>query len=196
MKRIFRFIFIAAFIILIISGCGGLHYSQIDPEAGNFHPKRIGILPVDVGPYEAASGIVDRAIAEVLIKKRWFNSIVAGDDFKRQYQSNDDLRKVVTDYTEKFKAVNFSDPQLSARIGDLCQIDAFLVIDVEYWNYTTENEDMVGKVGLGIKMIDAATGKVVWKASHYRSEKYLLIKPDLLNVARTLFKEMIGYMPR
>jgi hypothetical protein len=49
---------------------------------------------------------------------------------------------------------------------------------------------------MGIKMVDAATGRVVWTAGHYRSEKYLLVKPDLLNVAKTLFKEMIGYMPR
>jgi len=111
-------------------------------------------------------------------------------------QSNEELKKIVTDYMAKLKAVNFSDPELSGRIGELCAVDAFLVVSVDYWNYTTENEDKVGKVGLKIKMINAATGKVLWTAGHSKAEKYWLLKPELPNVARALFKEMVADMPR
>jgi len=54
----------------------------------------------------------------------------------------------------------------------------------------------LGKVGMGIKMIDAATGRILWKAGHSKAEKYRLFKPELLDVAKSLFKEMIAYMPR
>jgi len=185
----------AAFLILILSGCGGLRYSQVDPEAKNFHPKRVGVLPVDVGAYEEARGAVDLVIAGVLIEKGWFSDVVAGDVINRQIQSNEELRKVVNDYTAKLKAVNFSDSQLSIRIGELCSVDAFLVVSLDYWNYATENTDKVGRVGLGIKMIDAATGRVLWKAGHSKAEKYWLVKPELPDVAKALAKEMIAEMP-
>lgn len=196
MKRRFWNAFISLCLILILSGCGGLRYSQVDPEAQNFHPRRLGVLPVDVGSYEESRGTVDQMIAGVLIEKKWFNDVVAGDDINRQIQSNDELRRIVIDYMAKLKSVNYSDPQLSSRIGELCQVDSFLVVSVDYWNYTMEDGNKVGKVGLSIKMINTETGKVLWKAGHHRAEKYRFIKPDLLDVAKGLFKEMIDYMPR
>jgi len=195
MKRICWHLVIALSLILILSGCGGLRYSQVDPDAKNFHPRRIGVLPVDVGPYEEARASVDQMIAGVLIEKGWFNDVVAGDGINRQLQANEELRKVVNDYTAKLKAVNFSDSQLSIRIGELCSVDAFLVVSLDYWNYATENTDKVGRVGLGIKMIDAATGRVLWKAGHSKAEKYWLVKPELPDVAKALAKEMIAEMP-
>jgi len=196
MKRICWHLVIALSLILILSGCGGLRYSQVDPDAKNFHPRRIGVLPVNVGPYEEARASVDQMIAGVLIEKGWFNDVVAGDGINRQLQANEELRKVVNEYMAKLETVNFSDPQLSVKIGELCQVDSFLVVSVDYWNYTTENEDKLGKVGLGIKMIDAETGKILWKAGHSKAEKYRLFKPELLIVAKSLFKDMIDYMPR
>jgi len=195
MKRTCWHVFIALSLILL-SACGGLRYSQVDPDAGNFHPRRVGVLPVDVGPYEEARGTVDQMIAGLLIEKGWFNDVVAGDGINRQFQANEELRKVVNEYMAKLKTVNFSDPQLSGRIGELCQVDTFLVVSVDYWNYTTENGDKLGKVGMGIKMIDAETGKILWKAGHSKAEKYRLFKPELLIVAKSLFKDMIDYMPR
>ena len=192
-RRHFFSIFI---LILILSGCGGLNYSQVDPDAVRFHPKRIGVLPVDVGTYKEAGGAVDKMIGGVLVEKGWFDGVVAGEDLNRQLQANEELRKDVADYLAKLKAVNFSDPQLSARIGELIHLDSFLVVSVDYWNYTTENEDKLGKVELGVKMVNASTGGILWKAGHSRAEKYRFLKPELLSVARSLFKEMIGYMPR
>jgi len=198
MKRICRTLFLAAFILLILSGCGGrgLRYSQVNQDARDFHPSRMGILPIDVGAYQEAHGMVDQVISGVLVEKGWFQTVVAGNSLSLQLQSNEELKKIVTDYMAKLKAVNFSDPELSGRIGELCAVDAFLVVSVDYWNYTTENEDKVGKVGLKIKMINAATGKVLWTAGHSKAEKYWLLKPELPNVARALFKEMVADMPR
>jgi hypothetical protein len=194
-KRSLQYVFIALWLILILSGCGGLRYSQVDPEAKNFHPKRMGVLPVDVGTYEEARGAIDQVIAGVLIEKGWFSDVVSGDVINRQFQSNGELRKVVNDYAAKLKAVNFSDSELSAKIGELCSVDAFLVLSIDDWNYTTENGDKVAKVGLGVKMVDVTTGRVLWKAGHARTEKYWLIKPELSDVARALVKEMIAEMP-
>ena len=192
-KRVaFLGILILAFTLL---GCGGLRYSQVAPAAKDFHPQKIGVLPVDVGTYEEARGVIDQVIAGILVDKQWFTDVVAGDTINNQIQSNDELRKAVLDYLSKLKTVNFSDPELSKKIGEISKVDAFLVVNVDYWNYTKEGDDKVGKVGIGIKMIDAKTGKILWKASHHEAETYMLIKPKLPAVAKSLVKKMIGEMP-
>ena len=85
---------------------------------------------------------------------------------------------------------------LSKKIGEKSQVDAFFVISIDFWSYTKENDKKIGKVGLGIKMIEASTGKIMWKAGHHKTESYMLIKPDLANVAKDLIKTMVGEMPR
>jgi hypothetical protein len=195
---VMRRVFIVSLVILLfvtLFGCGGLRYSQVAPEAKNFHPKAVGVLPVDVGTYEEARGVIDQVIAGVLVDTQWFTDVVAADTISNQLQSNEELRKVYLDYISKLKAVNFSDPEMSKKIGEISKVDAFLVINVDYWNYTKENEKKVAKVGIGIKMIDASSGKILWKAGHHEAEDYMLIKPKLPNVAKDLVKKMIKEMP-
>ena len=187
--------FLLAMLVLSLAGCGGLRYSWVAPEAKDFHPQRMGVLPVDVGSYEEARGSVDQVITGVLVDKKWFTDVVGGDTIARQFVYNEELRKVVVEYMSKLKTVNFSDPEQSKKLGELAKIDAFLVVNIDYWNYTTEETDKVAKVGMAMKMIDAATGKILWKAGHHISEKYRVFKPELASVAKDLVKEMIGYMP-
>jgi hypothetical protein len=180
---------------LLLSACGGLRYSQVAPDAKDFHPKRVAILPADVGTYEEARGTVEQIFAGALVDKKWFTDVVDATTISNQLQSNEDYRRVVLDYLVKLKTINASDSELSKKIGEKSQVDAFFVINVDFWNYTRESDKKVGKVGLGIKMIEASTGKIMWKAGHHEAESYMLIKPDLANVARDLIKTMVGEMP-
>ena len=187
--------FVAILSVLILSGCSGLRYSRVAPEAKDFHPRRIGVLPVDVGTYGEARGVIDEVIAGVLVEKHWFADVVAGGTISRQLQSNEELRRVVMNYLAKLKTVNFSDPELSKKIGELSRIDAFLVVNVDYWNYTVENEKKLARVGMGVKMVEAGAGKIIWEASHHLSEDYRFFKPALPDVAKSLCKKMLSYMP-
>jgi hypothetical protein len=45
-------------------------------------------------------------------------------------------------------------------------------------------------------LIEAKTGKILWTAVHQRVSDYMIIRPDLPDVARDLIREMIGHMPR
>jgi hypothetical protein len=180
---------------LLILGCGGLRYSQLAPEAKDFRPKIVGVLPADVGTYEEARGVIDDIIAGELVRRKWFQDVVAADTISRQLQANEDLRKAVMEYLAKLKTVNFSDPELSKKIGELSQVEAFLVVNVDYWQYTMEDREKIAKVGMGFKMIDASTGIVMWKASHHETETYKWIKPELSKVAKKLAGVMINEMP-
>ena len=101
----------------------------------------------------------------------------------------------MTDYLSKLRTVNFSDPDLSKKMGEMAKVDAFLLVSVDIWNYTVEKGDKVAKVSLGMKLYEAATGKIMWKAGHQIADSYILIKPDLPKVARNVVKEMVDYMP-
>jgi hypothetical protein len=181
--------------LFIISACGGLRYSQVAPEAKYFHPRKVAILPADVGPYEEARGNVEQIFAGVLVDRKWFSDVVDAATVANQIQNHEEYRRTVLEYLVKLKTINISDNGLSRRIGEKSQVDAFFVITVDFWNYTRENDRKLGKVGLGIKMIEASTGKIMWKAGHYETESYMLIKPDLADVAKDLIKMMVGEMP-
>ncbi len=79
--------FLLPLMMLLLSalvGCGGIRYSQVTPEAKDFHPKRIGVFPADVGTYEEARGVIDQIIAGVLVDKGWFTDVVAADTISNQ----------------------------------------------------------------------------------------------------------------
>jgi hypothetical protein len=186
---------ILAVLLLSIPGCGGLRYSQVSPEAKDFHPQRIAVLPADATAFPEAKGDVDRLFAELLNDRGWFSSVVGGATFGRRLETDTELRQAVSEYLAKLDKVSFSDHALSSRIGSLIDVEALLLVRVDYWNYTTEKDTKVGRVGLRIVLIETKTGKTMWTANHYRNSDYLLIKPDLTDVAKGLIREMIGYMP-
>jgi len=187
---------ILLFFVLITIACGGLRYSQVDPAAKDFHPQRIAIFPVvDVGTYEEARDDVEQITAGVLIEKKWFADVTDTASLSRQIKARDELRKAMTDYLSKLRSLTFTDPDLSRKIGELAKVDAFLLISVDSWNYAVENNKKVAKVSIGMKFIEASTGKIMWKAGHHKSESYMLIKPDLPKVARGVVRDMVDYMP-
>ncbi len=188
---------VLALLLLSIPGCGGgLRYSQVAPEAKDFHPRRVAVLPADTTAFPEAKGAIDRLFAEVLNEQGWFTAVVGGEAIGRRLKTDTELRQVINDYLEKRDKVSFSDPALSGRIGVLTGTEALLLVKVDYWNYTMENDNKVGKVSLSLAMIEAQTGKTLWTAVHHRISEYMIIKPDLPDVARGLIREMIGHMPR
>ncbi|MRR17036.1 MAG: hypothetical protein EG826_11330 [Deltaproteobacteria bacterium] len=195
MIRKFFIRFILSIVVLSAMACGGLRFSQLDPAAKNYHPKRIAVFPADVGTYEEARSHIEQIVPGVLMEKKWFSDITDTASLNRQLQANEALRKDTTDYLSKLQTLNYSDPALARNIGELTKTDAFLMVAVDYWNYTVEKDKKLAKVSVGLKLIDAETGKMMWKAGHHVADSYMLIKPDLSDVARSVVKEMINEMP-
>jgi hypothetical protein len=184
------------FLIFLLAACGGnLRYSQAAPEAKNFHPGKITVLPVDVGIYPEAGGVIDPIVTTVLADRGWFSPVVSTDEVKKVLASSEELRRALTEYTQKLQAVSFSDPDLSRKIGEGFAVDAFLIVHVDYWNYAVESDNKVAKAGLAMKLVEAATGKIVWKAAHDESREYKFFKPAIPDVAKSVAKDMIYCMP-
>ena len=193
MKRIGVILFVLA--VLGLAACGTIRYSQPHPDAKTFHPKRICVLPVDAGTYEESKAHVDQIVANTLTGEKWFDTVVGGKAMQTLLESDESFRKTVLDYTVKMKTVSFSDPDLSKKIGDMAKVDAIILVNVDYWFYTKDGDDKIAKVGFGVKLVEAATGKIMWKGAHHLDEKYSLFKPALSDVARKLLRQLLNEMP-
>ncbi|OGP91592.1 MAG: hypothetical protein A2031_07245 [Deltaproteobacteria bacterium RBG_19FT_COMBO_43_11] len=180
---------------LMLTACVSLRFSQVDPEAKDFHPKGVAVFPVHVGPYEEAKPIVEKIVVDVLIEKKWFANVINTENLNRQIISNEELRNAMTEFLSKLNTLNFSDPDLSRKIGELAKVDAFLLVSVDTWSYMVVKDDEVGKVSMIMTLYEASTGKRMWRVGHDRAESYILIKPDLSAVARKVARDMVNEMP-
>lgn len=195
MSKAWRWVVITS-LLIGLSACGGLRYSEVAPEAKEFHPRTIAVLPADAKTFPEAKGPIDGLFAEVLAEREWFSAVIGGGAIERRMATDEPLRQAITEYLGKLNRLSFSDPGLTGRIGEMTKAEALLLVRVDYWGYTVENDEKMGKVGLSLWMIEARTGKFIWKASHTRASDYLLVKPELADVARGLIREMVDRLPR
>lgn len=189
---------IIALILLLIAGvtgCGGLRFSEVSPDAANFHPAQIAVLPADTAAFPEAKGSVDRLFAAALTEKKWFTRVVGGEQIATRMGNEEELRKTVEAYLARMASLRFSDPALSDRIGSLVGVDAFVIVGVDAWNYTVVDNKKIAKTGISITMVNAKNGKIIWRASHSRITDYLLLKPELPDMAKALIAEMTDHMP-
>lgn len=189
------FISLGVLLIVLLSGCGGIRFSQTAPEAEGFRPHSLALLALDVVGFEESREVLDRIIAGELANEKRFKSILSYQKIQSLLQENESLRKTTNAYLAKLNAVNFSDSDLSKKIGELAGVDALLLINVDYWYYTQEADKNVAKVGLGMKLINASTGAMIWKAGHDLAQKYVVFKPELSDVARDVVRQMLRAMP-
>ena len=182
--------------IFMVSACTTLRFSQVDPAAKDFHPRSIAILKVDIGPHGEAKVVLENVIADVLTDKKWYSSVIDNQNLENKIRDNEELSNAVNEYLSKLKKLNYSDPYLSRKISELIGAEAFLMVSVDIWNYTMEQDKKVAKVSLGMRLYEASTGHLMWRAGHHRAESYMLIKPELASVARRVANDMFSRMPR
>jgi hypothetical protein len=183
-------------VAMVLAACGGgLRFSERAEDARGFHPKGIVVLPVDAGAYGQAKDEANAVLAQILSEKRWFDRILAGKEMADRLAADETFRKAVTDYTNKLQTVNFSDPALSQAIGKAAQAEALLTATIESWFYTKEIDKNIAKGGFAVQVIEAETGKTMWRAAHHLDESYTLFQPSLTDVARKLVHQILNDMP-
>ena len=190
--------YILTIFILTTIGCSELRFSQLAPEAKDFHPQRVAVFPVEVWNHKEMTDsreAVEQIVAGSLVEKKLFPNVMYAESLNKQIQANEELHKVITVYLSKLRQLNFSDPDLSRKIGELAKIDAFLLVSVDDWEYFVERDEKLAKVGITMELYDVSTGKLMWKAGHTIKNDYMLIKPELPKIARDVVRKMINYMP-
>jgi len=183
-------------LLLSLLGCGGVRYSYVAPEAKDYHPSRIALLPADVRLFPDAKDAVDRLFTKALTKKGWFPSVVGAEEIGHRMEADQELRQAVTGYLEKLDKLSFSDSELSQQIGRLTDTEVLLLARADYWHYTQKGDNKLARVGLSVTLIQAQTGKILWTAGQDRTSDYLILRPELAGMAEGVIGELIEMMPR
>jgi len=180
--------------LLVLTGCGGLTEVWEGPGAESFKPRTVAVLPPMVGAYEGAREASQAVLVSVLGKSGKYQMIVGQDSVNGAF-SNKEASDLLAAYYSKLETTGQSDKDMAIKLGQLVQADAIIVPKVNNWEYGRAEGDSFGKVGLGLRVIDATTGTVVWKGRHEKIKTYMVFKPALKDIAEDLSAYMVKYLP-
>jgi hypothetical protein len=181
--------------LLFLTGCGGLQEIWEGPTAGTFKPKTIAVLPSMVGGYEGAREASQKVLVSALNKTKRYETVVSPDQVNAAFAAKE-ASDLLAAYYSKLDTTGQSDPGMAGKLGQLVKADALLIPKVNNWEYGRAEGDSFGKVGFGLRLIDASTGAAVWKARHDKVKTYMVFKPALKDIAEDLAETMIKYMPK
>lgn len=182
-------------LIAALAGCAGLNFSQLSPEAKDFHPKTIAVLPATIGEHESARDVAEAVVAKKLSESMWYEAVVDSAAIKKMITESKELGDNVQNYIQQVNTLGTSDAAQTQKLRDGLQVDALLLTSVTAWEYGRMEGNKVAKAGLGLKLVDAATGVIVWKANHELVDEYLAVKPSLDRLAEKLMKRLMKEMP-
>ncbi|NOT94743.1 MAG: hypothetical protein E8D51_05645 [Nitrospira sp.] len=180
---------------LLIAGCGGLQEVWEGPGARMFRPQAIAVLPPMASQYDSAREDIQEVLSSALNKVANIERVVSPENVTDIFQSSKEAFDALVFYFSRLEMTGQSDKDSALKLGKAMNVDSFLVVRVNSWEYMRKEGDNVGRVGLSIRLVDATTGTTVWKARHERSSSYMFYRPNLKDIAKELAAEMIKAMP-
>ena len=182
-------------LILFIAGCGGLQEVWEGPGAKMFRPQAIAVLPPMASQYDSAREDIQDVLSGALNKVANIEHVVSPENVTDIFQSSKEAFDALVFYFSRLEMTGQSDKDSAVKLGKALNVDSFLVVRVNSWEYMRKEGDNVGRVGLSLRLVDATTGTTVWKARHERSSSYMFYRPNLKDIAKELAAEMIKAMP-
>jgi hypothetical protein len=182
-------------LILLIAGCGGLQEVWEGPGARIFRPQAIAVLPPMASQYDSAREDIQEVLAGALNKVANVEHVVSPENVTDIFQTSKEAFDALVFYFSRLEMTGQSDKDSAVKLGKALNVDSFLVVRVNSWEYMRKEGDNVGRVGLSLRLVDATNGTTVWKARHERSSSYMFYRPNLKDMAKELAAEMIKAMP-
>ncbi len=180
---------------VLVGGCGSLQEMWTGPGADKFHPKSIAVLPPIVGAYEGAREPAYEAVAKALKGSDRFEKVIGPEQVNSVVRASKETTDAVTGLLTRLETVGQPDKETVTKLGQVLQTEALLVVKVNAWEYSKAEGSKVGKVALGLRVIDVRDGSIVWKGRHEKTESYWMFKPNLKDMAVELSAYMVKFMP-
>jgi hypothetical protein len=180
---------------LLLAACGGLQEVWEGPGAKQFRPQAIAVLPPMASQYDSAREDIQDVLSGALAKTARIERVVTPESVTDMFQASKEAFDSLVFYFSRLEMTGQSDKEAAIKLGKALNVDSFLVVRVNSWEYVRKEGDNVGRVGLSLRLVDATTGTTVWKARHEKSSSYMFVRPNLKDVANDLAREMIAYMP-
>ena len=182
-------------LLLILAGCGGLQEVWEGPGARMFRPQAIAVLPPMASQYDNAREDIQEVLSAALNRTANIERVVSPENVTDIFQASKEAFDALVFYFSRLEMTGQSDKDSAVKLGKALNVDSFLVVRVNSWEYMRKEGDNVGRVGLSLRLVDATTGTTVWKARHERSSSYMFYRPNLKDIAKELASEMIKAMP-
>ncbi len=195
LSRSNAYIISAMTLVLLLGGCSGLQEVWEGPGARVFRPQSIAVLPPMASQYDSAREDIQEVLAGALNRQGTIERVVSPENVTDIFQASKEAFDSLVFYFSRLEMTGQSDKESAIKLGKALNVESFLVVRVNSWEYVRKEGDNVGRVGMSLRLIDATTGTTVWKARHERSNSYMFVKPSLKDIAKELADEMIKYMP-
>jgi len=198
MNKLFSRASLSTSVVLLLSlavGCGGLQEVWEGPGAQTFRPQAIAVLPPMASQYDSAREDIQDVLSGALANVAKIERVVSPQNVTDIFQASKEAFDSLVFYFSRLEMTGQSDKESAIKLGKALNVDSFLVVRVNAWEYARKEGDNVGRVGLSLRLIDATTGTTIWKARHERASSYMFFRPNLKDVAKELAGEMIAYMP-
>lgn len=193
--RLRRVFVICLLPLFLVAGCGGLQEVWEGPGARIFRPQAIAVLPPMASQYDSAREDIQEVLSSTLNKVANIERVVSPENVTDVFQGSKEAFDALVFYFSRFEMTGQSDKDSAVKLGKALNVDSFLVVRVNSWEYVRKEGDNIGRVGLSLRLVDATTGTTVWKARHERSSSYMFYRPSLKDIAKELATEMIQAMP-
>jgi len=184
-----------ALLLLVSAACGGLQEVWEGPAAGVFRPQAIAVLPPMASQYDSAREDIQDVLSRALANVAKIERVVSPENVTDVFQASKEAFDSLVFYFSRLEVTGQSDKDAAIKLGKALNVDSFLVVRVNSWEYVRKNDDNVGRVGMSLRLVDATTGTTIWKARHEKSSSYLFFRPNLKEIAKELAAEMVEYMP-
>lgn len=180
---------------LLVASCGGLQEVWEGPGAKMFRPQAIAVLPPMASQYDNAREDIQEVLSASLNKGGHIERVMSPENVTDIFQASKEAFDALVFYFSRLEMTGQSDKDSAVKLGKALNVDSFLVVRVNSWEYMRKEGDNVGRVGLSLRLVDATTGTTVWKARHEKSSSYMFYRPNLKDIAKELAAEMIQAMP-
>ncbi len=164
----FHYLRRAAFFFLIpllVAGCGGLQEVWEGPGAKMFRPQAIAVLPPMASQYDNAREDIQEVLSGSLNKGGHIERVMSPENVTDIFQASKEAFDALVFYFSRLEMTGQSDKDSAVKLGKALNVDSFLVVRVNSWEYMRKEGDNVGRVGLSLRLVDATTGTTVWKAT-------------------------------
>lgn len=180
---------------LLVASCGGLQEVWEGPGAKMFRPQAIAVLPPMASQYDNAREDIQEVLSASLNKGGHIERVMSPENVTDIFQASKEAFDALVFYFSRLEMTGQSERDSAVKLGKALNVDSFLVVRVNSWEYMRKEGDNVGRVGLSLRLVDATTGTTVWKARHEKSSSYMFYRPNLKDIAKELATEMIQAMP-
>ena len=118
---------ITAFLLVFaafLAGCGGLNFSQVSPEAKDFSPSTIAVLPATVGEFESSRSVIDDLASRKLLETGLFEEVKDSATIKTQVSASAETASLMEGYIQRLNTLGISDGGIG-QVKEMLRADAF-----------------------------------------------------------------------